>query len=178
MRKIIESTFVTLDGVVSAPEKWSAPYWDEQHDEYSGALLRDADALLLGRTTYQLFAGSWPERSGDWYSDRINALPKYVATNTLTALTWNAQALDGDVVDAVRKLRDEGDGTLLKFGTGEFSKVLLEHQLVDEYHFWVFPVLAGQGSRLFDGRPMTHLTLVDAVRFKSGIVVHKAVPNR
>lgn len=90
MRKLVESTFVTLDGVISEPFEWGAPYWDEEHHAYAGKLLFAADALLLGRATYEGFAKAWPDRSGDDYTDRINAMPKHVATTTLNGLTWNA----------------------------------------------------------------------------------------
>ncbi|GAB3951412.1 dihydrofolate reductase family protein [Kribbella albertanoniae] len=178
MRKIIESTFVTLDGVVSTPERWSAPYWDDEHSAYAAALLRDADALLLGRATYEQFAGSWPKRSGDWYTDTMNALPKHVASGTLTETTWNAEVLPGDTITAVKALKDQDGGHLLKFGTGSFSRSLLENGLVDEYHFWIFPVVAGRGARLLEGLAQTQLVLVEATTFKSGIVVHKAVPQQ
>ena len=83
MRKLVESTFVTLDGRISNPQDWSPPYWDEEHNAYASKLLFAADALLLGRATYEGFVQAWPERSGDPYADRINAMPKYVASRTL-----------------------------------------------------------------------------------------------
>ena len=177
MRKLIESTSMTLDGVISNPQDWSAPYWDEDHMAYAGSLMRDADALVLGRVTYEGFAQAWPTRSGDWYTDKINAMPKYVASKTLTETEWNASLLDGDAAEAVAKLKAEDGGNLLKFGTGEFSKTLLEHKLVDEYHLWIFPVIAGGGDRLFDGLDVTHLQLLDSTTFGSGLIVHKLAPK-
>jgi len=110
----------------------------------------------------------------------MNAMPKYVASSTLgdADMTWNATVLDGDTVDAIRGLKDEDGGTLLKFGTGELDRTLLENGLVDEYHFWYFPVLAGGGQRLIDGIEPTHLELLDTARFKSGIVVHVLAPKQ
>jgi dihydrofolate reductase len=177
MRKLIESTFMTLDGVISGPHEWSGPYWDDEHSGYAGSLLTEADALLLGRATYEGFAQAWPTRSGDWYTDKINSMPKYVASRTLTELEWNATVLQGDAVEAVQKLKEQDGGSLLKYGTGEFSKALLAHKLVDEYHLWVFPVIAGSGDRLFDGIDPVHLKLLDSTTFKSGIVVHKLAPK-
>jgi dihydrofolate reductase len=177
MRKLIESTMMTLDGVISNPQNWSVPYWDEDHTAYAGSLMRDADALVLGRVTYEGFAEAWPTRSGDWYTDKINSMPKYVASKTLTETKWNASVLDGDAAEAVAKLKAEDGGNLLKFGTGEFSKTLLEHKLVDEYHLWIFPVIAGGGDRLFDGLDVTHLRLLDSTTFGSGIIVHKLAPK-
>lgn len=177
MRKIIESTFVTLNGSISNPQDWSGPYWDEDHFGYSGKLMENTDALLLGRATYEGFAEAWSSRDGEM-ADTFNNMPKYVASTTLTDTTWNAKLLEGDVVEAVRKLKEEDGGDLLKFGTGSFSKTLLEHKLVDEYHFWVFPVLA-DGDKLFAESEIgiNHLQLLGTTTFKSGIVVHKLAPK-
>jgi dihydrofolate reductase len=139
--------------------------------------MEDTEALLLGRVTYEGFAEAWPQRSGDPYTDKFNAMPKYVASRTLTETKWNAQLLEGDAVEAVARLKEEDGGNLLKFGTGEFSKALLDAKLVDEYHIWVFPVIAGSGQRLFDGQPLTHLELLGSTTFKSGIIVHKLAPK-
>ncbi|MEV0295951.1 dihydrofolate reductase family protein [Nocardia sp. NPDC050710] len=181
MRRIIESTFVTTDGVIGEPHKWGGPYWDAEHGEYASELLFASDALLLGRETYAGFAEVWPTRpSDDPYAARINAMPKYVASHTLAQqdATWNATVLQGDIVDAVRVLKTEDGGDILKFGTGSLSHTLLEAKLVDEYHFWIFPAIAGAGERLFDGyADLTHLELLGTTTFKSGIVVHRLAPR-
>jgi dihydrofolate reductase len=170
MRKLIESTFMTLDGVIESPQEWSPPYWDDEHASYASTLLFSADALLLGRATYEGFVQAWPSRAGD-YADRINGLPKYVASRTLEDATWNATIIRGELSEAVAELKRQPGEDILKFGTGEVDRTLLEHRLVDEYHFWVFPVLAGSGTRLFDGIELTHLELAGTTRFGSGIVV-------
>lgn len=170
-RRLVESTFVTLDGVINEPQKWSPPYWDNQHNAYATKLMEPAEALLLGRATYEGFASAWPQRSGDPYTDKINSMPKYVASRTLKEATWNASIIKGDVATKVAKLKQESGGDLLKFGTGELDRTLLENRLVDEYHFWLFPVIAGQGQRLFDNFDLTHLQLVETTPFDSGIVV-------
>jgi dihydrofolate reductase len=175
-RKLIESTFVTLDGVIGEPQNWSSPYWNDEHSSYASKLLDRADALLLGRATYDGFSSAWPARSGDPYTDKMNAMPKYVASRTLTDTTWNATILEGDVPTAVAALKEEPGQDLLKFGTGELDRALINHKLVDEFHFWVFPVIAGSGQRLLDDIETTHLTLVDTTRFDSGIVVMTLVP--
>jgi dihydrofolate reductase len=178
MRKLVESTFVTLDGAIDNPQDWSPPYWDDEHDGYARKLLWDADALLLGRKTYEAFAQAWPSRAGaDDYTDRINAMPKHVASRTLTDPAWNATVLEGDTAEAVARLKREPGGNILKFGTGELDRTLVEHGLVDEFHFWVFPVLAGGGQRLIDGIDTTHLKLLDTSTFESGIVVHVLAPT-
>jgi dihydrofolate reductase len=176
MRKLIESTFVSLDGVISNPQDYSPPYWDEDHFGYSASLMKDVDAQVLGRVTYEGFAEAWSPRTGEM-ADLFNNMKKYVASRTLTETTWNAELLEGDAVEAVRRLKETDGGDLIKFGSGDFSKALLDAKLVDEYHFWIFPVLAGSGDRLFDGQAMTHLDLLGSTTFKSGIVVHKLAPK-
>ena len=177
MRKLVESTFVSLDGVIGEPQRWSPPYWDDEHLSYARKLLFSADALLLGRATYEGFAQAWPSRSGDEYTDRINAMPKYVASRTLEDATWNAEIIEGDVAEAVSVLKQAPGDDLLKFGTGELDRTLLEQGLLDELHLWIFPVLAGSGTRLDLGGDMTHLRLVDSTRFASGIVVNAYAPK-
>ena len=177
MRKLVESTFVTLDGVISDPQVWGSPYWDEEHDGYATKLLFAADALLLGRRTYEGFVQAWPSRSGDDYSDRINAMPKYVASRTLQEATWNSTILYGDVAEEVARLKAEPGESILKFGTGELDRTLIANGLIDELHLWVFPVLAGSGQSLIDGIETTHLQLVETTPFASGIVVHAYAPK-
>ena len=176
MRKLVESTFVTLDGVIGDPQEWGPPYWDDEHAAYAHKLLFAADALLLGRETYEGFAQAWPSRGGE-YADRINALPKHVASRTLQETTWNATRIDGDLAEEVAKLKEQPGGDILKFGTGEVDRTLLEHDLIDELHLWVFPVVAGSGERLLDGIATIHLKALDAAVFSSGIVVRVCGPK-
>ena len=176
MRKLVESTFVTLDGVISSPEKWGPPYWDEEHNGYAHNLLFASDALLLGRETYQGFAEAWPTRKGDDFADRINSLPKYVASTSLQETKWNATLIKDDISGKVAKLKEQPGQNILKFGTGQLDRTLMEHDLIDEFHFWVFPVVAGSGQRLFDGTEVT-LTLLGTTTFSSGIVVHTYAPR-
>lgn len=178
MRKLVESTFVTLDGSIGEPHVWGPPYWDDEHMAYATGLLSPADALLLGRVTYEGFAEAWPQRSGDPYTDKINAMPKHVASTTLTDATWNASIIAGDAAEGVAALKAQPGGDLLKFGTGELDRTLMEHGLLDELHLWVFPVIAGGGERLFEGFDTTHLKLLDSTTFASGIVVHVLGPSR
>ncbi len=181
MRKLIETTFISLDGVISdtipstaphaSPEKWGSPYWDDEHYGYARELLFASDALLLGRVTYEGFAQAWLSRTGD-FADRINSLPKYVASRTLKEpLKWNATLIKGDIAEEVTKLKQQPGGNILKYGSGELDRPLMEHNLVDQFHFWLFPVALGSGQRLFDKIDTTHLKLVDTTRLGSGIVV-------
>ena len=177
MRKLVESTFVTLDGVISSPEKWGPPYWNDEHSDYALTLLKQTDALLLGRKTYEGFATAWPRMSGDEYADRINAMPKYVASRTLTQAEWNSTILSGDVAEQVAALKNEPGADILKFGTGELDKTLLERRLLDELHLWVFPYIAGTGERILDGTEAGHLTLLGTTTFSTGLVVHRYAPK-
>lgn len=179
MRKIVESTFMTLDGVIDEPHVWGMPYWDDEHNAYNAKLLASADSLLLGRETYESFAEVWPQRAGDEFSDKINAMPKHVASRTLSeATSWNARILEGDGVDAITELKQGPGNDILKYGTGGLDQTLLEHGLLDELHLWVFPVIAGSGQRLLDGIiDTTHLQRVDTTMFESGIVVHVYSPK-
>ena len=104
-------------------------------------------------------------------------MPKHVASRTLTDATWNASIIEGDAAEGVAALKDQPGGDLLKFGTGELDRALIEHGLVDEFHFWVFPILAGGGQRLIEGIDTTHLELLDTSVFSSGIVVHVMGPK-
>jgi dihydrofolate reductase len=176
-RKLIESTYITLNGVVENPQNWGNQYWDADQAEYAESLLDGVEAQVLGRATYDVFAEAWPQRAGDPFSDRFNAMPKYVATRTLTELTWNAQRLEGDAVEAVRALKAEDGGDLIKYGTGSFSADLLAAGLVDEYHFWFFPVVIG-GPNVFQSLGLTHFEQLGTRTFKSGVVVHKVAPIR
>lgn len=170
MRKLVESTFMTLDGVISNPQEWSPPFWDDEHSAYAEKLLAPADAMLLGRATYENFAASWPGRPGE-FADKINSMPKHVASRTLSETTWNASLIEGDAAAGTAALKEQEGGDILKYGTGELDRALIGHKLVDEFHFWVFPVVAGKGDRLLDGLDLTTLKLVDTSRFQSGIVV-------
>jgi dihydrofolate reductase len=132
-------------GVIGSPEKWSPPYWDE-HAKYGHDLLWASDALLLGRGTHEVFAEAWPTRPSDEYVDRINSLPKYVASKTLRETKWNATVIEGDIAGEVAKLKQQPGQNILKFGTGELDRTLMQHNFVDEFHFWLFPVAAGSGQ--------------------------------
>ena len=131
------------------------------------------------RTIIEHHAEGWPtleESFGD-YAVRMNTIPKHVASRTLTQMKWNATLLGGDVVDAVRKLKEQPGGDILKVGTGgSFSRTLLEHRLVDEYLFWLFPVIAGSGERLYDGIDTMEFDLIDVKRLENGIVGLTYVP--
>ncbi|MEU5878771.1 dihydrofolate reductase family protein [Spirillospora sp. NPDC047279] len=176
MRKIINSTYITLDGIIEAPQDWPPTPGDE---ETSGAiqteLLMRCDAVLMGRRTYDGFAPVWPTRSGDPYSDRINSMTKYVVSSSLRDPDWhNTTVLDGDVISKIKRIKEEPGGDIVQYGFGVLSHALLEHGLLDELRLWVHPFIlrtGGPADLLFrEGSPAT-FDLVDAQPLKSGIVV-------
>jgi len=174
MAKIVNSTFISLDGVVNHMEKWHFDYLGEQSDQLAMAQLEDAGALLMGRNTYQVYADAWPSRDGE-YADRINALPKYVASSTLRDPTWHGtQVLTGDLLDEVAKLKQNEGGSILMHGVGPVAKTLLRNDLLDELHLWVHPVLAGVGDKndmLFEAGLHAKLETSNVQAFDNGIVV-------
>jgi dihydrofolate reductase len=179
MRKIIEQAVVTLDGQISTPQNWLPTRWPGEFEQLSKDLLFSVDALLYGRISYENHADVWPtlEESFGEYAVRMNTIPKHVASRTLTEVKWNATLLGGDVVGAVRELKEQPGGPILKIGTGgSFSRTLLKHRLVDEYLFWLFPVIAGEGARLYDGIVATDFDLVDVKRLENGILGLTYVP--
>ncbi len=175
MGKLVEATHVALCGEIGAPHEWGLPYMNDEQLGYVTNLLTEADALLLGRVTYEGLSAAYPQMKGDW-ADRMNSIPKYVASTTLRETTWNATLIKGDVVDGVSSLKAAGH-SLLKFGTGPLDRVLMDHNLVDEFHFWLNPVAVGNGQRLFeDIEATTHLKLVATTTFSTGVVALTYTP--
>jgi dihydrofolate reductase len=179
MRKLVSSTFVSLDGVVGSPEKWASPHWDEENKSYALAQLAECDTFLLGRVTYEKFAASWPKLAGDPYFDRINGLPKLVASTTLRETTWNASRIQGDVAAEIAKLKKQPGKTIMKYGITRLDRTLIEHGLIDELHFSIFPIALGSGPHLFAGIDTSRLRLrlTNTKAFASGIVIHSYAPT-
>src|SRR5215204_7288541 len=161
MRRVIVSEFVSLDGVMEAPETWTLQFGSEEQERYKFDELAAADALLLGRTTYEGLAGAWPGMLDQYegprraelgeYADMMNGYPKHVASTTLQGpLEWNNSTLiEGDVAEGVSKLKQQGGKDILVFGSGELAMTLMEHDLIDEYRLMVYPIVVGKGKRLF-----------------------------
>lgn len=174
MGKIVNSTFVSLDGVTNHLDRWHFDYVDAESDAFALEQLRASDAVLMGRHTYDVYAGVWPGRDGE-YADRINAMTKYVASTTLTTADWaNTTILDGDLVDAVTRLKAASGRDILMHGYGPVAKSLVGHGLLDELHLWVHPHLAGVGGPddLLLGEGLNvRLTLLDIRRLTSGVVI-------
>lgn len=183
MRKVIVSEFMSLDGVIEAPGPahdfkhagWTMPYWGDDIAAFKKAELFAADALLLGRKTYEGFAAAWPKmQDPEGFADRMNGLPKYVATTTLKKLEWNnSHVLQGDVAPAVGKLKRESGKDILVAGSGRLAQALLRHGLVDEYTLLVYPVVLGEGQRLFEAGAQAKLELIESRPFKSGVAAQR-----
>ena len=181
MGKIVAAEYVTLDGVAEDPgpagefehRGWSLPYWNDELAEHQSELLFASDGLLLGRVTYEEFVASWPLRSGDPFTDRMNSLPKFVASTTLQEpLEWNATLLEGDVAEEVRKLKQERGQNLLIYGSGTLVHALRQHGLIDVYRVMLYPVALASGARFFrEGGDKTALTLTNAKTTSTGVVV-------
>ncbi len=176
MRKIINSTYMSIDGVIQNPQLWPPPDVD---DETGGVLQTDllmsCDAVLMGRRTYEAFAPVWASRSGDPFTDRINGMSKYVVSTTLRDPEWaNTTVISDNVVEEIARLKDEPGQDIVQFGFGPLSFTLLEHGLLDELRLWVHPLFVGQGGPedlLFRPCPLTTLKLVDSQTLKTGVVV-------
>ncbi|HWF63720.1 MAG TPA: dihydrofolate reductase family protein [Rhizomicrobium sp.] len=180
MRKIIVSEFISLDGVIEAPGPahdfklagWTMPYWNDTIAQFKSKELSAAGALLLGRTTYDTFAAAWPNRKEDQFADRMNNLPKHVASRTLKNPAWtNSHVIAGDLAAAVKKLKAESGQDILVFGSGKLSAELLKHGLVDELAFLVYPVVLGMGQRFFDGSPHVALMPVETRPMDKGVTL-------
>ena len=170
MRKLIVSSLVSLDGVHGDPQSWIGDYFDQQVVQESLAVLLDSDAMLMGRNTYQYFAPAWSSPSGP-YLERINEMPKYVFSATLTAADWkNTTIIPGDPVAAVRELKERGERPLVIYGYGRLAQTLLEHGLVDNLNFVVNPVMVGHGTALFRPGQRTNLRLVSVAERRNGVV--------
>ena len=160
MGKIVISENVSLDGVVQDPTGeegfrhggWFVQVGDKDREEWAQVALDEAlgaEALLLGRRSYEFFAGRWPSRSGE-LADRLNSLPKYVVSSTLVDPDWNnSTVLKGEVANEVSKLKQELDGEIVVVASRKLVRTLLEHELVDELRLMVYPVVLGAGERLF-----------------------------
>jgi dihydrofolate reductase len=176
MRKLIESTLVSLDGVIESPEQWAI--FDEEATQRSMQELDNYDAFIMGRVTYERFRDNWSS-GGNPYIDRIGAMPKYVASRSLTEVTWNATLLGSDVVGAIERLKAQPGKDLIKYGNSHLDATLLRAGLVDELQVWIMPVVAGSGQRIFEAVETSplKLSLTDAQKLRNGSVVLTYIPS-
>jgi len=176
MRKLIEATLVSLDGVIESPERWAI--FDDEASELSMQELDNYDAFVMGRVTYERFRDNWGA-GGNPYVDRIGAMPKYVASRSLDDVTWNAALLGPDIVTAIQDLKAQPGKDLIKYGTSRLDATLLGAGLVDELRVWIMPVVVGSGQRIFeDVEPSSlSLNLTDVRRLHNGSVVLTYIPG-
>lgn len=188
MRKLKVTTFLTLDGVMQAPGGpeedpsggfahggWSVKYWDDRLSQEMTEFMGRPFDMLLGRKTYEIFAAHWPNVGGDDpIAAKLNSVPKYVASRTLEKVTWNnATLVEGDVAKAVAALKDQAGSEIQVHGSGDLIQTLIEHDLVDEYRLWFFPLVLGNGKRLFAaGAVPAALKLVDTKTSSTGVAIH------
>jgi dihydrofolate reductase len=179
MRRVVNSTYVSLDGLIEHLERWHFDYLDDDSNAFEWEQLAASDALLLGRRTYEGFAETWPTQSGG-FADKINAMTKYVASTTLDHGDWaNTTVLGGDLVEEVAKLKQQPGGDILMYGFGPVAQTLLANGLLDEVRLWLFPVFVGVGGPadlLFREGNAARMTLVGTRTFASGVVVHSYRP--
>jgi len=186
MRKLIVSTFVTLDGVMQAPGGpeedgeggfayggWSVNYWDDQMGEVMGEAMSKPFDLLLGRKTYDIFAAFWPNASDDAGGKPLNDATKYVASRSQPTLAWGPSVLiEGDAAEGVAALKNGNGPAVQVHGSGNLIQTMLGHNLVDEFRLWVFPVVIGSGKRLFaDGTIPAGLKRIDSKISTTGVVI-------
>ena len=171
MRQIVAGLFISLDGVVEAPEKWTGPYFNDQVGQAVGALMASNDAMLLGRVTYEGFAEAFGGQSGGM-ADQMNNTPKYVVSRTLTSADWeNSTLINGDVAARIDELKQQPGRNIGMSGSSTLVSWLLRYTLLDRLDLLVFPVMLGSGKRLFsepDG-PVP-LTLTGSETFSTGVV--------
>jgi dihydrofolate reductase len=181
MRKLRVSTLVTLDGVIQDPGGfgetaqggWGNPYFTDEARQDAYEHLLAADYFLCGRVTYELLSRAWGKIKGGPYLERMNSIPKLVASRRLTEpLEWNAKLIKGDVAQAIGKLKQEPGKDIVMYGSASLLQTLMRHNLVDEYRIWVHPLVMGGGKRLFteDGEA-AKLQLVETKPLSSGVVI-------
>lgn len=186
MRRLVVSEFVTLDGVMQDPggvgeiERggWSMPYWHEEIGKVKFDELFASDALLLGRVTYEGFAAAWPGQSDEaGFADRMNGIAKYVVSTTLKDPQWNnSRVIQGNVVEEIAELKRQPGHDILVGGSGQLVQTLMRNNLVDEYRLLVYPVMLGEGKRLFKDGSYVKLKLVEARSVPSGVALLRYEP--
>jgi dihydrofolate reductase len=182
MGKVTASLFISLDGVVEAPETWHMPYFDDEMGAVVGQAIASTDAFLLGRRTYEEWAAFWPQQDPgrNPMAAAINGLPKYVVSRTLGDPAWQGSTvLDGELAAEVATLKERHDGDIAISGSATLVRSLLEAGLLDELRVMVHPVLVGRGARLFQDAPVpASLELTDSRTFGSGVLSLTCRPVR
>ncbi|HLT20219.1 MAG TPA: dihydrofolate reductase family protein [Thermomicrobiales bacterium] len=177
MRKLVAGLFLSLDGVYEAPDQWHFPYFSDEMGATVGEGMANADALMLGRVTYQEFASYWPHYEGEGeekqFADYLNNVQKYVVSNTLESADWNnSTIINGDVMDEIRKLKETPGQNIAMTGSGTLVRSLLRHGLLDELLLLVHPIAVGEGKkRLFEpDKERLPLKLLDSTTIANGVL--------
>jgi dihydrofolate reductase len=173
VRKIKSNFFISLDGVVEAPDKWHFPYFDDQMGAVIGAGFAGTDSLLMGRVLYDEWAAYWPEHADEPFGDVMNSIKKYVVSDTLTSAEWeNSEILTGDVASKLADLKAQDGGDISMSGSPTTVRWLLREGLLDELHLLVHPIVVGQGmARLFPAdEPQAPLELLSSETFETGVL--------
>jgi dihydrofolate reductase len=177
MRNLVITEFVSLDGVMEAP-MWTFKYWNDEIAAFKGEESEAADALLLGRVTYEGFAAAWPE-SKDEGADYFNNVRKYVVSTTLAAAAWNNSILiKNNIVDEIAQLKQQDGKDIAVHGSATLVQTLIQHDLVDRYRLLVYPLVLGKGKRLFQADTAANLNLVESQSFSSGVTALIYEPDR
>ncbi|VVB53444.1 Uncharacterised protein [uncultured archaeon] len=186
MRKLVVTTFITLDGVMQAPGGpeedptggfthggWSFNYWDDMMGQVMGEFMAKPSELLLGRKTYEIFAAHWPYIKDDPAADKLNSVKKYVVSRTLDEASWNNSTLvTGNVVQTIRNLKEQKGPEIQVHGSSNLIQTLLKNDLIDEFRLWIFPITIGKGKRLFsDGTQPASLKLIDSKTSTTGVII-------
>ena len=173
MRKIVAGLFLSLDGVMESPDKWHFPYFNEEMGELIGSQMAAADTMLLGRRTYQEFAGYWPNQTSEVeLADYMNNTPKLVASTTLDTVEWqNSTLIKGNVAEELTKLKQQPGKNISITGSATLVRSLLRDKVLDELRLLVHPIVVGSGRRLFeDGGDQLPLRLLDSNTFSTGVL--------
>lgn len=179
MGRIVAGLFLSLDGVMEAPERWNPPYFNDEMGAAIGATMAESDAMLLGRVTYEEWAAYWPSQGDDnEFAGFINAVPKFVVSTTLDTVAWrNSTLIDGDVAAEIAALKEQPGKDISISGSATLVRSLLRDNLLDELRLMVHPVVVGSGRRLFEGDGgQKALKLVDSTTFSTGVVSLTYVP--
>ncbi len=177
MRRIINSTYLSLDGVVQLPERWTFDYRDEAADKFGHEQLASCGGVLMGRKAYDIFAAVWPEaRESTGMADRMNALPKYVVSDSLTEPEWNNTTVikRADLAQRMQELKQESGQDIIQYGYGQVTASLLREGLLDELRIWLHPILVGGNdptALLAHVGAEARLRLTDVKSYDSGLVI-------
>jgi dihydrofolate reductase len=171
MSRIIESTLVSVDGIIGDPHLWTMNYFDREAEAYALELLANADAMLMGRKAYEFFAAAFPHRTGP-YGDRVNQMRKYVFSSTLKKADWNNSVLvRGNPAAEAAKLKQEAGKDLVIYGHTQLAHALLQQRLLDELKLWIHPLCVGRGQPFFREGEKTELKLINSKTLPKGVVV-------